>query len=405
VKFFTPTEFRIIKAIFTAWVTDLMTISVLMVVYVTILPEFIYADAQDKAKPTSEEKAFSEFLVRALESNRDLLRSGSYTAKGIMIDEMQGKGAELSGEFEVFCSFDFDKQLYRFDRKVPALKVWNLPPGPPIPASNFRHVVLKEKWACNRESTMVWRSWAPSQVNVSSAEVLWGHEKGFDVRLVGLTQWDDCFTDQKEKHVLKTFLHKKLADFFGDSETCYEICSVRKGDGDVYETDWSWRKNSQEKLKLWIDESRGYAPVRFEICQPRIDPVQPALKNEVEWTKIADVWVPSKFHMCFLTPKREWNLTFVWSSVNKPIDPALFTPDGLKVDHPAMVIDNRLSKPIVTGLTGPRVPAPGEYPPLKNDVNERHSRRGGIYTSIIIVSIIALLGSVLFVRWRMRRST
>ena len=67
------------------------------------------------------DEQLAKFVIAGLKSNKESLRSGEFTASGSLVRGVPFVD-EIAGELRIYCAFDFDRGLFRFERKEPQRK-------------------------------------------------------------------------------------------------------------------------------------------------------------------------------------------------------------------------------------------------------------------------------------------
>ncbi len=106
---------------------------------------------------------------------------------------------------------------------------------------------------------------------------------------------------------------------------------------------------SEFDREFWVDETHGMTPIQYITLRHDEAKEKYMESCHVDWKEIDGVWVPAS---CRLQETRSgvtvtYSLTLDWKSVNKPLDPVLFTAAGLVRDENVFVVDNRLGKPVI----------------------------------------------------------
>ena len=97
------------------------------------------------------------------------------------------------------------------------------------------------------------------------------------------------------------------------------------------------------EYEMWIDEKQGMTPVRISRRDLR-DSLRETSRSDVSWKNQNGVWVPESFRMEDLSDSgstQSYAMTIEWKSVNEPLDPILFSPEGI-TDANALMADMRL---------------------------------------------------------------
>ncbi len=138
----------------------------------------------------------------------------------------------------------------------------------------------------------------------------------FDVRSLGLLFWNQDPTLLNFDQVLKTW-----------TDSCLE--EVAKESDHIYRMTLSSGQNNAVIRSVWIDDSRGFGPIRCEVSTRSGLPIY---VSEMVWVQIHGTWIPKKFRNELTMGSRAdtYELSFKWDSVNKPVPPSLFTVAGLE---------------------------------------------------------------------------
>ena len=209
---------------------------------------------QDTAKPQSDE-AVVRYLLVGMKDQRERLVSGVFRAYGKR-SVVQPDGANLDGPVELFCAFDYAHSLLRFDRLEPvANEKGKLAPR----QTKFIHSPTKDFY------------WDEDQTKalfvVPKGSDGRNNGKPFDVRVLGLV-----YLNQLDKGITLSFACQRLLD-----ATPKNLTGVIHEANGIYRVSW---KNKFVEEKLWIDEKRGFSPIRFEsrslgaIIQGKLDEAQ-----------------------------------------------------------------------------------------------------------------------------------
>jgi hypothetical protein len=202
------------------------------------------------------------------------------------------------------------------------------------------------KFALTPQHTIIWRPdglyanvRAPDYRNV-------GAIRPFDVRLIGCLGWartDRAFKSGESWEEYFAHVENQPADEVATEEDLIRLTWLHSPDepGGV-----------ESRHDLWLDPQRGFCPVRHEVARRRsggdLDWSDAVVDRiEVNWRKIDEVWVPMDLiqERPRTVPQRR-ELQFVWHSVNQPIDPSVFTLDGMEYPPRRGHVDRRHGKPV-----------------------------------------------------------
>lgn len=78
-------------------------------------------------------------------------------------------------------------------------------------------------------------------------------------------------------------------------------------------------------------------------------------------------------------------MTLTWEHINEPIDPAVFTIEGMQLPPTAWIVDRRLEKPVIEGTVGRRA-----------EVQKFKSSKPDNNRVILLIGNLAFLGGALF---------
>ncbi len=330
-----------------------------------------------QAADLSEASSLSEFVMGGMRAERDAIRSGIVTITGSRSENGKAWGT-FNVNVKYVVSFDYDKNLFRFDESDYRM-VWadspgvkpvdesmtsNLPEGKD--ASGRKWVTVESGGALVRtneydlvrgiDSTMINRLPA-GVVNDTSVHV-------FDVRALGLMGLIE-FQQGKTVDVLLNVMDK--------IHMTIEPLQSPKG----YRCEYS---NTELKQEFWIDETKGMSPFRWQTTRSG----QVTFQSDTEWKAIDNIWLPSTYTMTdknLTDVEKSWHLVFEWDQVNLPLDPQLFTAAGLATDENAAVVDLTLGMPVLE----PAFPMPlPKLPPMKPVNPNSRSRWGWIILANVV---------------------
>jgi hypothetical protein len=139
----------------------------------------------------------------------------------------------------------------------------------------------------------------------------------FDIRSLGLQFWNRDSSLLDFEPLLKTWTDARLEEVAKVSDHIYCI-TVSSG------------QNNASVRSVWVDDSRGFGPVR---CEVSLRSGLPIYVSEMVWVQIHGTWIPKKYRNEMSTGSLTdtYDLSFKWDSVNKPVPPSLFTVAGLDV--------------------------------------------------------------------------
>jgi hypothetical protein len=293
------------------------------------------------------------YLLTGLRDSRQRLRSGVFRATGRLTNDFK-EDQPLDGDVEIFCAFDIDRKLVRFDRRQPVR--WADPREKAASRPMARFIATAEQSVHFDENTprLFIR---PASAKPSSLVHPW------DVRSIGL--------------VPENSMHEPFDDIFELYVGLPGANVTRDADQTCRITWIDVRKWGDTLHALWIDESRGFTPVRYE-CRDRrpsqgaaLDAPWPAAlsTNELTWQEFSGVWVPTAMSLENHGARRgreRFDLTFDWEVVNGPVPAKYFDPVSFNAPGDWRVIDERLGRPIglgkVDAVFPPRTPMAAASP-------------------------------------------
>lgn len=144
-----------------------------------------------------------QFVWSGLKDNRERLRRGVYHANGCFVDDDPYWG-RLDGKVTIFCAFDYDKNLFRFDRMEPERRgkqkiilgpegLKALPKHDPKKVGDPKEAWTIENsagiWAVTERESIIWNMAAHTVGIYKPHEKPGSVIKPFDVRTVGLLYW------------------------------------------------------------------------------------------------------------------------------------------------------------------------------------------------------------------------
>ena len=322
---------------------------------------------------------------------RERLQMGTFTASGQIVDDSLPKSAtgKIVGPVQIFSAFDNARNLYRFDIERPARRVKAEGGDTTTLNPNEMEWTIEqaaEKIVRTADQVINWTSNDRSVITARNPKPGAQKEPGFDVRIVGASVLSS----------LKTFL--PYATFIQDMQRL-PIDDVFKEENGSIKIVWRAGKDGLTRKAIWFDPQRGYSPIRLEMDTkiPGDIPFEAWVRSETDWRRINEVWVPvTSFVEQKNGPALEsWTLEFDWSSVNEPVDDAVFSADGLELPRFATLVDERLGRPIVVkGIAGSDSAAYA--------LNEKSSGSGRL-AILFLINAIVIGGIGVIVYWRRRR--
>ena len=342
-----------------------------------------------------------EFLFAAFADNQQRLRSGIVRMEGT-VTSRSAAGNGLEGPARLFCAFDIDANLFRFDRSEPVrplpTDVTNTPP------SGAKSVTGGGKYAQTPKRVVIWNEANPKQVRMAPVGLPAGQTAPaifpFDPRILGLANWVIVKHGESADTLVPSF-GKRF------SKTKHAVTEPRPG---VIRVRWTERDGG---LEIDFDRDVGYMPIRYaDFTMPeRGKPAEPYDSAVTTWQSKGGAYVPvtARFQDA---PNDDpelsrYDFKLTWQTVNGPVDEKLATARGMDLPAGVQIVDNTAStQGTVLGKVGdlkpdPRlayvesnpVPAP-QPPPLE-------SQRGWVWP---VVGTAAAAGLAVVVLWRRRVS-
>lgn len=263
-----------------------------------------------------------KFLLAGLVSEREQLRSGVVTVTQQVAGKAHPDRAAVASSTQSTVTFDFDQSKLRVDRLLGNDETTYIRTRDFAASAAFNGEEL--------EGGVVEKT--PPDVEPLSRFGV------FDIRKIGLVTalqlLDNRHSDLGLARITNLLAEQKLM-------------SLEKA-GDVYVVTTRIEKLATER-KMWIDTSRGYAPIRFELRFVPNERKSTLLHNcETNWEKIDDIWLPVQFVDTDRDGLRT-ELAFSWRDVNKTPQGRLFTTESLNVSGSqfAMFVDSRIDPPLI----------------------------------------------------------
>ncbi len=266
----------------------------------------------------------AQYIWSGMANDRKKLERGSYIATGHRVIDNVVDRTHTESEVELFGAFDHKKSQYRFDRSE-RVTGFNDVPARPFPIAKLEAGKLI---MTSRKSIYWTETRAPLGVVVIAEPPFRPGLQGvspLDVRSLGLQFWNRDSSLFEFEEVLKTWTDGRLETIVQESEHFFRVTAS------------SGRNNSIDQT-VWVDQSRGFTASRCEIASNGRPPMY---VSELIWVQIHGTWVPKKYvnarHQGSLSDT--YDLSFKWTSVNKPIDESLFTVAGLGLSKDTPIIE------------------------------------------------------------------
>jgi hypothetical protein len=284
------------------------------------------APRRPKATSESVPARLAHDLWSRMADNRQKLERGSFIATGRRLLDDWTIRSHADGEVMIVGAFDSRKGLWRFDRSEP------LPVPAPLPDDpSAIPLRLTGKLIMTPDQNIRWSDMrAPAgAVVISRPEfaVALYEIAPFDVRSLGLLFWNRDSTLIGFEPVLKTWTDARLEEVAKESEHLFRITS-------------SSGQNNAVRRTVWVDASRGFTPTR---CEVAVGSAPPMFVSEMVWVQIHGIWIPKKYrNERYGSQAAEiYDLSFKWTSVNKPIEDSLFTVTGLDLEKNTPVLERK----------------------------------------------------------------
>ena len=251
----------------------------------------------------------ARYLWSGMTENRRKLERGIFVATGRRVIDNWADRSHGAGEVEIFGAFDHEKGFRRFDRTEPLA----------VPLPGTRADRFTAKLIMTPEQTICWSETggrpAVTLINGPAKSNALHGIAPFDVRSLGLLFWNQDPTLIDFDRVLKTWTDARLEEVAKESNHIYRI-TVSSG------------QNNAVVWSVWVDDSRGFGPIRCEVGSRSGLPIY---VSEMVWVQIHGTWIPKLFRNELTMGSRAdtYELSFKWDLVNKPVPSSLFTVDGL----------------------------------------------------------------------------
>ncbi len=349
-------------------------------------------------------KRLARYLLSGVRSERERLQRGVVHAHGRkVIDSSAGKprteSNRLEGEVIVFCAFDASKGLLRFDRTEPEPVA-----GGAGSSRSWHPQIFGGKYVRTPDQQMRWHV-GNDRVEVHGIKEpnIGNMVRPFDVRVLGLVALPTLREGREFPSVME------LYDSYATADT--EVVLEK---AELYKLRWVLDKKTDVQAVLWLDEKRGFSPVRYEFRDRQGAESRILWLSEVSWSRLAGVWVPKSARLeSRSTPPSitTYEFAFDWKSVNEPLDERLFTIEGMDLKHGTYIFDYRLGadRPVVTAIGRKSVP---EYDlisarslglPDPGGMDEMQSIPERPFPWLLVLCVIGLLLAGMVLYWYRRR--
>ena len=278
-------------------------------------------DAEDVQVPSASDPdpaKLARYLWSGMTENRRKLERGVFVATGRRIIDNWSDRSHGSGEVELFGAFDHEKGLRRFDRTEPLAARLPLRAVPDALADRLtaqcimtpQRTTIRLSQAKGDSQIILINDPTPSHMQLHGT---------FDARSLGLLFWNRDSSVLDFESVLKTWTDARLEEVAKVSDHIYRITA-------------SSGQNNAVVRSIWVDDSRGFGPIRCEVGSRSGLPIY---VSEMVWVQIHGIWIPKKYRneMTTASLTDTYDLSFKWESVNKPVPQSLFTLAGRERDR------------------------------------------------------------------------
>lgn len=338
-------------------------------------------------------------FLNGMISGRERLLSGEYIAVG-RVSGTRSDAPPLNGEVSLYSVFDFQTQRLRFDRRetryVETLLSRKTELGQPPTKATTRKVLLQPiegRCVVDPERWVDWNDNAPAEVRIYPRTASWagGIARPFDIRILSLGLLFSMDKQTPFSELMSIYSRQDIINVAMDTDN---VCCIT----------WKLGTEGRGRRILWIDQSVGYSPVRLEIHDLGQLDKPPALSTlstraSCTWLEKERVWVPTSFVIegeMETSEPRKYELSFDWMKVNQPVDSGKFSPEGLKIENYARVMDVRGEFPVlVDELNGPS--------PLAPPVTIPDNKQSSFPFLMINLGIVVII-TALVIAWRIKYS-
>ncbi|MEX2121949.1 MAG: hypothetical protein WD847_20380 [Pirellulales bacterium] len=315
----------------------------------------------------------ARLVLAGYRDNRERLRSGIYRATGKRSYNSKRHGFDTTVDMSLFCAFDFDRQLFRFDRTEPH---FNPKTAGDSMGGKFVRTVDRVIQRHDGGDTVT--------IQPAGARPLHGILP-FDIRGIGSLNLPEV---ERGTQVERAFASP--AGFLAEEKI---EAAVAESDR-IYRLSWLLA-NGQARRTIWFDAAAGYSPIRLE---DRYVPGEAMAIVEVAWSNESGVWVPSTARLETRTGSletqdiRSYSIAFYWKQVNGPVPDRLFAVEGMEDDTDELfVVDTRLGQPIL-------IKKPESAPLTSRPVRDGRTAGWAIVIGASILACCALLSYYVFRR-------
>lgn len=290
----------------------------------------------------------AEVVLTGFKDSRERLSTGMYrlvgrtikSAEGQRTDapppgEKQSPSAGSKQEIAVFCAFDFERRVVRFDRTQPERVVDSV-------AGVTRYVHTPE-------ATIEWSNDTPDTVFITSPDQPVNRTVSpFDIRGIGIVSWRSILVNMQFPELYAILSKQKITE------------CVRESNG-LIRVSWLYGDNESGRRVALFDDKKGFTPQRTDVFSRSKDVEVLEYSTETNWGERGRTWVPTSMRMDHFSNSKVYlsvQMAFEWVTVNEPLDPKVFTEHGVDLPGSTRVVDSRLGTPIVVGPLAADSPLP-----------------------------------------------
>lgn len=278
------------------------------------------ADDERRADASATPEKLGKSLFERMQASRAKLKSGVFEAHRVMTlktSKPKQKQSKPYHEEKMFCAFDFDQDLLRFDAER---SVENS-----VSNSVMRYYTTRTAARLYTPDTNILQN-IPPHWHLQFK----GNFHPFDLRLVGI-----CNRVEFER----VTSYEKMVEFYTKECT---VTGKPLQDNKYLLALMHKAGKSQVRREIVLDASRDFVPVQF-VSRYRNSESEGWRSSSTaitaEWKKSdqSDVYLPVKLK--FPEENADDKITFAWKLVNQPPDQKLFTQVDLKIAPGTQIID------------------------------------------------------------------
>jgi hypothetical protein len=340
-----------------------------------------------------------DFLLAAFADNQQRFRSGVMRAVGTVSSKSSEFGP-VNGPVTIFCAFNVDAELFRFDRTEPRPKsLWR--PASTGP-NNAGPTTVGGKYAETPKRFVAWNAERPKHVRLLPIHLpkqsVGSVVSPFDPRILGLANWITV-RHRYDASAMIPDLSKRLAG------RPVAVTEPRPG---LYRVRWA---EPHGGLEIDFDRDVGHMPVRHvDLAVPAAGrPPVPFGSAVTTWQAQSGVYVPVT--ASFQDGPDDWpqlsryDLRLTWEVVNGRVDEALTTARGMDLPPDTLITDNTQGdRGVPLGSVGDLTPDPRLAAAENNDLSAPTRSGGGWnWTAVALtVGAVALVAAIILAARRSR---